>query len=120
MTTTTKAQGTSSRHSGAPREHPNGRSRHTHHTSLSPFGEAARILKALPARVQNGLHERPEATLAAVAAGSFVLGAVLGSRIVRAAVYAAIPYLATQLIQGDLGDALRSYVSGVLPESPAQ
>ena len=49
--------------------------------------------RRLPREVQSAMKTHPAATLAAVAAGAFVLGALVGSPLGRLAMAAAVPVL---------------------------
>jgi hypothetical protein len=69
----------------------------------------ARASQQLPKTVQLALKERPATVLAAVAAGSFTLGALAGSRLGRIAVMAALPVLVKRLVEGDVGRDLAAF-----------
>jgi hypothetical protein len=62
--------------------------------------------RRLPRQVQTAMKAHPAATLAAVAAGSFVLGALVGSPLGRLALAAAVPVLVRHAIDGDLRERL--------------
>jgi ElaB/YqjD/DUF883 family membrane-anchored ribosome-binding protein len=82
--------------------------------------DVVRLARELPRRAQAGMRDRPQTTLAAVAGASFVLGTLLGTRIIRAALYAAVPYAAVQVMKGELGEKLLSYASNLMHEAGAQ
>jgi len=78
--------------------------------------DVVRMAKELPRRAQEGMRDRPQTTLAAVAGASFVLGTLLGTRLIRAALYAAAPYVAVQILKGELGEKVLSYASNLMRE----
>jgi hypothetical protein len=109
MTTAAKShqQSSPTSETGAARSgHENGVSA-SHRASRRSFGDALRIAREMPAVARRELKARPMATLVAVGGISFLLGAVCGSRLARAALYAAIPYVITRLIEGEFGERLR-------------
>jgi ElaB/YqjD/DUF883 family membrane-anchored ribosome-binding protein len=84
------------------------------------LGEVVRLARELPRRAQEGMRDRPQTTLAAVAGASFVLGTLLGTRVIRAALYAAVPYVAVQIMKGELGERVLSYASELMRDPEAQ
>jgi hypothetical protein len=70
-------------------------------------------LGSLPKRVKARFEANPVSSVAAVAAGSFVLGTLLGSRLVRLALAAAIPLAVERLFQGAVGEKLVAYARTV-------
>ena len=85
------------------------------------LGDVVRLLaRELPRRAEEGMRERPQTTLAAVAGASFVLGTLLGTRVIRAALYAAVPYVAVQVMKGELGERVLGYASELMGNLGAQ
>jgi len=82
--------------------------------------DLVRVTKELARRAQEGMRERPQTTLAAVAGVSFVLGTLLGTRLIRAALYAAAPYVAVQIMKGELGEKVLSYASNLIRDPGTQ
>lgn len=73
------------------------------------FENLAGFTRRLPREVQSAMKTHPAATLAAVAAGSFVLGALVGSPLGRLALAAAVPVLVRRAIDGDLRQGLSAF-----------
>jgi hypothetical protein len=69
--------------------------------------------RELPQRLQEQLRSNPMGTIATVGAGAFVMGALLGSRIGRLAIAAAIPHVVERVFQGAVGDKIRSFAEEV-------
>jgi hypothetical protein len=65
--------------------------------------------RRLPREVQSAMKTHPAATLAAVAAGSFALGALIGSPLGRLVMAAAVPVLVRRAIEGDLRHGLSAF-----------
>jgi ElaB/YqjD/DUF883 family membrane-anchored ribosome-binding protein len=82
--------------------------------------DLVRLTRELPRRAQEGMRDRPQTTLAAVAGASFLLGTLLGARVVRAALYAAVPYVAVRVMKGELGEKVLSYGSNLMRDLGAQ
>jgi len=72
--------------------------------------------RRLPKRLRRDLEQHPEAVLATVGGASFVAGAVLGSRIGRALLAAAIPMGIQHLLETELGPRLKARLEGWLRE----
>ncbi len=70
--------------------------------------------RQLPRQIQAAMKTHPTATLAAVAAGSFVIGALAGSSLGRVALAAALPILLRRALEGDLKEGLSSFASSML------
>ncbi len=70
--------------------------------------------RGLGSRVQRDMETHPEALLVAVGGASFVAGAVLGSRLGRILLSAAIPLGLQHLVESEVGPRLRSYVRELL------
>lgn len=71
--------------------------------------DLAGFTRRLPREVQSAMKTHPATTLAAVAAGSFVLGALFGSPLGRLAMAAAVPVLVRRAIEGDLRQGLSAF-----------
>lgn len=69
--------------------------------------------RELPRRIEAQLARNPAGVIAAVGAGSFVLGALLGSKLGRLALAAAIPYAVERVFEGVLGEKLGEYARGL-------
>ena len=69
--------------------------------------EALRTARSLPRRGLDRMRERPVATFAAVAGGSFLLGILFASRVVRVALFGVGSYVALQLIRAEIGEDAR-------------
>lgn len=80
----------------------------------TPLEDAVRTARSLPSRAREKMRDSPYATLAAVAGGSFLLGTLLGSRVVRAMLLAVGPYVAVQLIGGEVGEKARRYAADLV------
>jgi hypothetical protein len=73
------------------------------------FSEFVRLGRALPRKVRKEMSIRPEVVLVAVGGGAFLAGAILGSRLGRALLSAAIPIGLERLVTAELGPRLLSY-----------
>lgn len=102
MTTTNTANGSSERHDGA---------------STHAGATITRGLGSLPKRVRTQFRDNPASVVAAVGAGSFVLGALVASRVGRIALAAAIPLALERLFKGAVGDKLVEYVKALGSEA---
>ncbi len=111
------------RHSGTEEQRAK-RNGHEKKTALRGNGQhmkdVLRLARELPRRAQEGMRDRPQTTLAAVAGASFVLGTLLGTRVIRAALYAAVPYAAVQVMKGELGEKVLSYASNLMRDLGAK
>jgi hypothetical protein len=76
------------------------------HGAKAISSEVLRLGRDLPRTIRRELDVRPGVVLAAVAGGSFVVGAVLGSRIGRIALAALLPVGVQYLLRTQLGPAL--------------
>jgi hypothetical protein len=94
---------------------------HSHHNGTRPArarGAAQELhgthvfarLTRLPHDARSAMKDHPGTTLAAVAAGSFVLGALAGSTVGRLVLTAAAPFVVKRLLEGELGRDLGDYV----------
>jgi len=73
--------------------------------------EAIRLIRALPKAVQTQMRAHPEMAIVACVAGAFAIGAVVGSRITRSLVLAALSAAASQLIRRAATSKIDEYVS---------
>jgi hypothetical protein len=76
--------------------------------------EIVKMGRGLGRRVQRDMETHPEALLIAVGGASFVVGAILGSRLGRLLLSAAIPLVLHHLVEGEVGPRLRGYVQDLL------
>jgi hypothetical protein len=88
---------------------PNG---HSSHAPRRTF----RIDRELPRRIEAQVKSNPAALMAAIGVGSFVLGALLGSRLGRVALAAAIPYAIGRVFEGVLGQKIADYARELTEE----
>jgi len=88
---------------------PNG---HSSHEPRRTF----RIDRELPKRIGAQVKSHPATVLAGVGVGSFVLGALLGSRLGRVALAAAIPYAVGRVFEGVLGQKIADYARELTEE----
>jgi hypothetical protein len=79
-----------------------------------PVEDVVRFARGLPRMARQNMSDHPEATIAAVAGGSFLLGVLLGSRVVRGVLAAAAPYAVLRVVKGELGDQLGTFVDQLL------
>jgi hypothetical protein len=70
--------------------------------------------RGLGKRIQNDLQTRPEALLIAVGGASFLAGAILGSRLGRLILSAAIPFGIQHLVESEVAPRLQSYVKDLM------
>jgi hypothetical protein len=63
------------------------------------------------------METHPEALLVAVGGASFVAGALLGSRLGRILLSAAIPLGLQHLVESEVGPRIRSYVKDLLHDT---
>jgi hypothetical protein len=88
---------------------------HNGHSSHEPR-RTFRIDRALPRRIEAQMKSNPATLMAAVGVGSFVLGALLGSRLGRVALGAAIPYAIGRIFEGALGQKIADYAREMTEE----
>jgi hypothetical protein len=74
----------------------------------------AALGRDLPRWLQAQLKSNPLAVVATFGAGTFVLGALLGSKLGRVTLAAAIPYAVERVFEGAMGETLRDYVGGLV------
>lgn len=94
----------------------NGASSHGHgrrHAKASIQG-VMKMGRGLSHRLQHDLETHPEALLVAVGGASFLAGAILGSRLGRLILSAAIPFGVQSLVESEVAPRLRSYVQDLL------
>jgi len=89
-----------------------GRGRH----GKSSIQEIVKMGRGLGSRLQRDMGTHPEALLVAVGGASFLAGAVLGSRLGRIILSAAIPLGIQHLVESELGPRLRTYVQGLMSD----
>jgi hypothetical protein len=82
----------------------------------SSIQEIVKMGRGFSSRVQRDMDTHPEALLLAVGGASFVAGAVLGSRLGRILLSAAIPLGLQHLVESEVGPRLRSYVKELLQD----
>jgi hypothetical protein len=85
----------------------------------SGFSAAFHRIGTLPRQLESDLRAHPFATAVTVAGVSFAVGTLLGSRVARAVLVAAIPALVQRLLNGPLGDDLLRYIRGAPGSSAA-
>jgi hypothetical protein len=94
-----------------PHSHHNGtRPARARGTSHEPRSRGFARLTRLPGNARSAMKEHPGTTLAAVAAGSFVLGTLAGSTVGRLVLTAAAPFIVKRLLDGELGRDLAEYL----------
>jgi hypothetical protein len=104
---------------GSPRErHPknhgsrsNGRA---NGSGKSPIKDFVTMGRGLPRRLHRDFEKHPEASLAVVGGASFLAGVILGSRLGRAVLSAAIPFGLQYLLESEHGPRLRAYAEDLL------
>jgi hypothetical protein len=74
------------------------------------IGELLELLGGLPRKLHRAVETDPAAALAVVGGASFLAGMVLGTRVGRAVLAAAIPIGLQQLVASQLAPWFRSYV----------
>jgi hypothetical protein len=85
---------------------------HSQRRARAASPDVDRVLRegrALPRKLRRAASEQPELTLALVGGAMFLAGAVLGSRLGRALLGAAIPIGVERLITGELAPRLLAY-----------
>jgi hypothetical protein len=93
-----------------PGKHANGDMSHRHR----PVDDVVRFARTLPRMARQNMSDRPEATVAAIAGGSFLLGVLLGSRVVRALLASIGPYALMRLARGEVGDKVGAYLEQLI------
>jgi hypothetical protein len=71
--------------------------------------EVLRVVRRLPRAIGIQLRTHPPETVAAIAAGSFVLGAVVGSRLGRLLLAVAVPIAIKSTFEGEVVRAVEKY-----------
>jgi hypothetical protein len=82
----------------------------------SPIQEIVKMGRGFGTRVQRDMETHPEVLLVAVGGASFLAGAVVGSRLGRILLSAAIPLGLQHLVESELGPRLRSYVRDLMSD----
>jgi hypothetical protein len=72
--------------------------------------------RGLPRKVRQAMTTQPEVVLAAVGGAFFLAGAMLGSRLGRALLSAAIPIGVERLLTGEVGPRLMTYAKEIWRE----
>jgi len=88
-------------------------------TNVAGLKDLAGMSRQLPRQIRSAMKAHPTATLAAVAAGSFVIGALAGSSLGRIALAAALPILLKRALEGDLKAELSALASSMLEGTAA-
>jgi hypothetical protein len=78
------------------------------------LSEVVRAGRSLPRKVKREMALRPEILLITVGGASFLAGAVLGSRLGRALLAAAIPIGLERLVSSEFAPKLVSFAKGML------
>ena len=95
--------GQTSRHAAASPKNATGRA----HPRASGAGDLiGRVGRELPRRIEAQMRSNPVAVIATVGAFAFTLGAVLGSRLGRVALAAALPLTIQRIFEGAFGEKL--------------
>jgi hypothetical protein len=76
--------------------------------------EIVKLGRSVSRRIQRDMGTHPEALLVAVGGASFLAGAILGSRLGRIILSAAIPFGLQHLVETELGPRLRTYVQELM------
>ena len=103
----------------APSRHPRSNGAHGGHRShhgKPALEQWVGMGRRLPRKLRRDMETRPEAVLAAVAGASFLAGLLLGSRLVRSFLVAAVPAGIHHLVGSELGPHLWSRMQEVLRE----
>jgi hypothetical protein len=82
----------------------------------SSIQEIVKMGRGFGSRVQRDMETHPEVLLVAVGGASFLAGAVLGSKIGRIILSAAIPLGIQHLVESELGPRLRTYVQELMSD----
>jgi hypothetical protein len=88
--------------------------RHHGEASWNGLSDVVRMGRSLPHRVKKEMSLRPEMLLATVGGVSFLAGAVLGSRLGRALLAAAIPIALERLVSSEVAPKLVKYAKEML------
>jgi hypothetical protein len=82
----------------------------------------ARLVRSLPRTIAVQMRAHPPETVAAVGAVSFVLGAILGSRLGRLMLAVGIPLAIKSALEGEVARELGKYAQGLIrnAQSPRQ
>jgi hypothetical protein len=70
----------------------------------------------LPRQIVARLQANPAAAFATVGVGSFLLGALLSSRLGRLVLAAAVPYAITRVFESELGQEIGKYAEGLIAD----
>lgn len=97
---------------GSRAQHGRGRAETTLLESLLRLG------RDMPRRLDAQMKSHPTTVLAVVGGVSFGLGALLGSRLGRLALAAAIPLVVKRLLEGELGQGLAGYAEKLADDAP--
>lgn len=92
---------------GAPKPHRRAAAGHS-------LGEVIKFGRGLPRKLQREMEADPSAVLATVGCASFIAGTILGSRLGRALLAAALPLGIQRLVGSELGPRMWAYVEGLL------
>jgi hypothetical protein len=101
----------------APSAYPGSRRPRAAASDATRFTQLRRAALGVPHRIEAQLKSEPVVTLAAVGAGCFVLGALLGSRLGRLALVTALPYAIERVFEGALGERIAEYAHGLVDEA---
>jgi hypothetical protein len=96
---------------GARRVRSNGAAHASVPVGKSSVAELVEMARRLPRKVQREMAARPVVVLATVGGAAFFAGAVLGSRLGRAVLFAAIPVGLQHLVETELGPRLWTYMA---------
>jgi hypothetical protein len=88
--------------------------RHHDNGAWNGFSDVVRMGRSLPRKVKREMAIRPEMLLITVGGLSFLAGAVLGSRLGRALLAAAIPIGVERLVSSEVAPKLLKYAKGML------
>jgi hypothetical protein len=84
------------------------------------LSDVVRAGRSLPRKVKREMALRPEVLLATVGGVSFLAGAVLGSRLGRALLAAAIPIGLERLVSSEIAPKLMKYAKDILGKEEAE
>jgi hypothetical protein len=79
--------------------------------------ERLKALRSLPGKLQAKAKENPRAALVAVGAFAFAMGGLVGSRLGRFALAAALPVVVSRALDGTLAKEFMRLATGI-PEAP--
>jgi hypothetical protein len=77
-----------------------------------------KILRSLPAKLEEQAKKSPRAALIAVGAMAFALGGLVGSRLGRFALAVSVPVVVSRALDGSLSRDLMRWATGI-PEAPS-